>query len=82
MVDPNDVRALRVVRTEMTKHGLDVNRADIRVMHGVCYIRGIVAPLTSANMEDVELEFHRICRLIRQRPEIRDVVHEAQISLK
>lgn len=45
MADPNDVRATKYIRSELGKKLIDVTQADVRVMHGVAYIRGVVKPV-------------------------------------
>ena len=74
MVDVNDVRGLRLARTELSKRGIDTMRADLRVMHGILYIRGTVPPLVGHVCHDVRHEVEHIAGLLRQKPEIRDVV--------
>jgi hypothetical protein len=74
MVDVNDVKGLRLARTELSKRGIDTMRADIRVMHGVLYIRGTVTPLMGYVCNDVRHEVEHIAHLLRQKPEIKDVV--------
>lgn len=74
MADPRDVEATRQARREFTKHRIDVTLADIRVMHGVIYIRGTIKSERGATYEDVQVECERIARLLRQKADIRDVV--------
>jgi hypothetical protein len=76
MVDPKDVHALKAVRAEFAKRGIDITRADIRVMHGVCHIRGTLAKLPHAVFEDLDEEIHHLVKVVRQRPEIREVALE------
>jgi hypothetical protein len=45
VADPNDVRATKYIRSELGKKLIDVTQADVRVMHGVAYIRGVVKPV-------------------------------------
>ncbi len=42
MADPKDVSATKMLRREFNKHRIDLTHADIRVTHGVGYIRGTV----------------------------------------
>jgi hypothetical protein len=76
--DPKDVDSLRHVRTELSKRGIDTSRADVRVMHGVCHIRGVVIPTKDATFEDIRLEMEHIRHILRQKPGIRDVVLDCQ----
>lgn len=81
MVDPKDVYALKCVRAEFSKRGIDTSRADVRVAHGICHIRGTLTKMPHAVFEDLDEEVHHLCKAIRQRPEIREVSLEA-ISLR
>jgi len=76
MIDVNDVRGLRMARSELSKRGIDTIRADIRVMHGVCHIRGAIGPMPGAKIDNVKTEVEHIALLLRQRKEIRDVMLE------
>lgn len=79
MIDQKDVQALRHARTEMSKRGIDVSRADIRVNHGICYVRGAVSAMPGANSTNMEEELHHAVRAIRQQPEIREVILEVDL---
>lgn len=74
MADPNDILATKIARREFNKHHVDVTQADIRVSHGTVFIRGMIQQQRGAHYSDVEEETKRICRILRQRPEVRDVV--------
>ena len=74
MAENTDVFATKIVRREFNKHHVDVTMADIRVSHGTVYIRGMVQAQKGSHYHDVEEETMRIARILRQRPEIRDVV--------
>lgn len=74
MADRGDIEATKRARREFTKHHIDISRADLRVMHGVVYLRGIVLKEHGAHYEDVKTETERIGRLLRQLPQVRDVV--------
>ncbi|BBO24124.1 MAG: hypothetical protein HND43_01955 [Armatimonadetes bacterium] len=78
MADPRDIEATKYARREFIKHRLDVTMAEIRVSHGVVYIRGIVRRDPQAHYDNVSNETERVGRLLKQRPEIRDVVVEAK----
>lgn len=74
MVDPRDVHGLRVVRSELTRRGLDIGRADVRLMHGVLTIRGTIGSLPGSNVSDVKMEMDHISRFLRQKAEVREVI--------
>jgi hypothetical protein len=77
-----DVHGLRLARTELSKRGIDTSRADVRVMHGVCYIRGIVGTVSGSAVEDLHTEMEHIRHILRQKPNIRDVVLDCQFAKK
>lgn len=55
------------------KRGVDVTAADIRVMHGVCHIRGVVALIPGHDVTDLRTTVQEIANLIKRMPEVRDV---------
>lgn len=79
MVDKNDVHALKGVRTIFTRHGIDISRADVRVQKGICTIRGLVRPMPNVVVPDLEAEMMRLANIIRQKPDVRNVVLEISI---
>lgn len=74
MADPNDVSGTKAARSYLGRRGVDLTFADIRVMHGVCYIRGTVKAIKGSGIEDIRAEVEQAARILRQKPEIRDVV--------
>ncbi|AIE87290.1 hypothetical protein OP10G_3922 [Fimbriimonas ginsengisoli Gsoil 348] len=74
MVDQKDVRGLRTARTEMSKRGIDIARSDLQLRHGVLMVRGVIVPMPGSNISDVKIEMDHIARLLRQKPEIREVI--------
>lgn len=74
MGDPNDVLATKLARREFNKHLVDVTQADIRVTHGTVMVRGNIQAQRGSHYHDVEEECRRIVRILKQRPEIRDVI--------
>jgi len=78
MADERDVRGLRISRTELSKRGIDTTRCDLRVLHGVLYIKGMVSVTKGAVIPDIRLEMEHIARVLRQKQEIRDVVLDCQ----
>ena len=48
--------------------------ADIRVTHGVVYIRGTIRAIRGSNIRDIRSEMEIVGRVLRQKPEVRDVV--------
>jgi hypothetical protein len=76
MVDPKDVQALKTVRAEFSKRGIDISRADVRVMHGVCHIRGTLGKMPHATFNDLDEEVHHLVKVVRQHAGVRDVALE------
>jgi hypothetical protein len=74
MVDQNDFRGQRIARAEFARRGIDISRSDLYLMHGVMYMRGEVKAMPKVSIANMESELGLICKILRQRPEIRDVV--------
>ena len=74
MVDQNDFRGQRIARTEFARRGVDISRADLYVMHGILYMRGEIKPMPKSLILDMNSEMGIITKILRQRPEIRDIV--------
>lgn len=62
-----------MARQEFSKRNLDMTRADVRVTHGVCYIRGSIGVMRGGP-QDVRSELELIAKVLRTRPGIKDVV--------
>lgn len=78
MADHKDVETTKLVRREFNRRAIDSSLADIRVSHGVVYIRGTLKPMRGA-VGDVKSELDIIVRALRARPEVRDIVCDATI---
>jgi hypothetical protein len=81
MADPHDVSASKLVRRDFGRSGLDITYTDIRVLHGVVYIRGTVSVNKATEVEDPKAEMERVARVLRQRPGIKDVVVDVRYKL-
>jgi len=71
-----DIRGTKAARAEFAKRGVDVSLADLRVMHGTLHIRGTVKAYRGSPITDIRAEMEIIARVLRQKPEIRDVILE------
>jgi hypothetical protein len=80
MVDQNDFRGQRIARSEFARRGVDVSRADLYVMHGILYMRGEVKPMPKSMIVDMNSEMGIITKILRQRPEIRDIVLDVKTN--
>ncbi len=76
MADNKDVEATKIVRREFNRRHIDTSLADLRVSHGVVYVRGTLKTIRGGPT-DVKHEVDIIARALRTRPEIRDVVIDA-----
>ena len=45
MADPADVAGNKALRREFSRRMIDITQADLRVTHGVAYIRGAIKPI-------------------------------------
>lgn len=68
-----DLRATKMARSELTKRGIDLSLADLRVMHGVLHIRGAVRKAAGSEIADLKTELDHICSLLRQKGYFKDV---------
>lgn len=78
MADPADVAATKTVRQEFSKRMVDITYADLRVTHGVAYIRGSVKPI-KGGPTDLKSEIELIAKVLRTRPGIKEVVVDCAI---
>ena len=74
-----DRDATRQVRSIMARRGIDVSRCDLRVTHGVCYVRGLVQAMKGVVIPDLKSEMDNIAKVLRQKQDIREVVMELTI---
>lgn len=74
MANEDDVRGTKSARSELARRGIDLTQADIRVMHGVCYIRGAIRGERAANIPDLKAEVEKIAKILRTKAEIKDVI--------
>jgi hypothetical protein len=72
----NDVRATKGARAKFGKFGLDLLMADVRVTHGVCFVRGSIQALPKVNLKSVEQTTIDCAKSIKQLPEVKEVVLE------
>ena len=75
-MDINDVRATKGARNSFGKRGIDLQMADVRVQHGVCFVRGMLKALPKWNIESIEKEAMVVANMIKRMPEVKEVVLE------
>lgn len=73
MADPADVIANKALRREFSRRMIDITQADLRVTHGVAYIRGAIKPI-KGGPADIRKEVELIARILRTQAGIKDVV--------
>ncbi|MBS1722119.1 MAG: hypothetical protein JSS66_03820 [Armatimonadetes bacterium] len=73
MADIEDVRATKQVRSEFGRKMIDVTQADVRVMHGVAYIRGVVKPIVGGP-SDLKQAMHTVAHGLVQKRIIREMI--------
>jgi len=78
MADPKDVEANKAARREFSKRPIDTSRADIRVAHGVVYVRGQLSPMRGSDSSVKEM-LDQISKVMRSKPGIRDFVIDAVV---
>jgi hypothetical protein len=74
MANEEDVRGTKAARAEIGRRGFDITHTDIRVMHGICYVRGTIKVLRGSNIPDGKTEMEKLAKILRSKPEIKDVV--------
>jgi hypothetical protein len=73
MADPNVVRALRATRCEFSKRGIEITRADIRLVHGGLHIGGTISKMRGSAITDLKAEVELVAKVLRQKSDIKTV---------
>ena len=74
-----DVEAVKMVKRAIIRRSVDCSNLDIRVSHGVVYVRGKIDGMRgSATVADLPHELAIIQRIIQQQPGVREVIFEIQ----
>lgn len=80
MPSPGDVQATKALRRALTKKMIDVTYADIRVTHGVAYIRGVIKPMRGGpELAKVRSECEHVGQILRQQGHAKEIVVDAII---
>lgn len=75
-----DVETAKLVRRAILKRCVDTSNLDIRVSHGVVYVRGRVDRIRGYQQDiDLSEELGIIQRILHQQPGVRDVIFEVQM---
>jgi hypothetical protein len=76
-----DAEMTRSVRREISRRYIDSSNLDVRVLHGVVYLRGWVDKLRSTHHEiDLREEMDLIHRILMQKVGIREVIVEIEFG--
>lgn len=76
-----DAEMTRQIRREISRRYVDSSNLDVRVMHGVVYLRGWLETLKGhQNQIDLKDEIQVIHRILLAKPGIRDVIVEVELG--
>ena len=64
------------------KRGIDLQMADVRVQHGVCFVRGCLQAAPKVEIKSVETEAQMVVQILRKKAEIKDCVLECTYKEK
>lgn len=73
-----DAQMTRMAQREISRRYIDTSRLDVKAMHGVVYLRGVVRPLRGHEV-DLNHELQVINRVLRSKPGIREVIIEVEV---
>ncbi len=68
-----DVQMTRLVQREIGRRYIDTRQLDVKVIHGIVYMRGVVRQIRGHDV-NLEAELEIIRRILRSKPGIRDVI--------
>lgn len=71
-----DAESTRMVQRELNRRYIDWSQIDVRVIHGVVYLRGIMRRLRDHPEVDLEKESEIIRKILRQKEGIREIIWE------
>jgi len=74
-----DVAMTRLVQREVGRRYIDSTRLDVRAMHGVVYMHGSLKRLRGHDI-DLKHELEVICRIIRSKPGIREIILDVDLK--
>lgn len=81
-MDINDVRGTKFARSAFGKRGIDLTMADVRVQHGVCFVRGMLKAAPKWDIPSVEKEAHLVAGIIKRQATIKECVMECTYQEK
>jgi hypothetical protein len=78
-VSDGDRQATKIARGVFARKGIDLGMADLRVIHGIVYVRGTVSAAAGLRAPNLKAELENVGKQLRAKPEIRDVVFDCNI---
>ena len=76
-----DSAMTRDVLRDISKRPVDISQLNVQVIHGIVYLHGRLERLRGYYEDlNIEEELHIIIRLLKQKPGVRDVCCEIQIT--
>ena len=79
-MDISDLRGTKLARTAFGKRGIDISLADVRVQHGVCFVRGALKALPKWDIHSIEARAREIANILRRSAEIKEVILECSFK--
>ena len=73
-----DSQVTRMIQREISRRYIDATKLDVKAIHGVVYLRGSIRKIRGHDV-DLKQELQIIHRVLRGKPEIRDVIMEVDI---
>jgi hypothetical protein len=73
-----DTITTRMVQREIGRRSIDSSRLDVKVIHGVVYLRGVIRRIRGHDV-DLNKELEVIHRVLRAKPEIREVIIDVNV---
>ncbi|MHB1001216.1 MAG: hypothetical protein ACYC27_18390 [Armatimonadota bacterium] len=67
----------RLVQREISRRYIDTTRLDVKSYRGIVYLRGVIKKLRGHDL-DLNKELEIIDRILRSRPEVRDVIMDVK----
>lgn len=74
MAAGEDAALTKMVRSQIARRYIDSSLLDVRVSHGLVYLRGVIRVLRTNPDVDLSKEMETISTILRQKPGIREVV--------
>lgn len=77
----DDAQMTRMIQREISRRYVDSSNLDVKAIHGVVYLRGILKALRGHDV-NLEQELEVILRVVRSKPGIREVIADVDLEHK